>query len=384
MAGMVHTVPFTALSVDSWLPAPPPVVWPFISEPDRINQWSTARVHGLAAGDGGGFGAVGALRQVTLPRPLPPVTEVIQHADAPTRFTYRVVGSRAVRHHRGELRLSAEGDGTRLRWDVGMAFAIPGAAAVTRRALEPQLAASVKRLAAVVAGAPAPSDLPPAFIDDDDPSAGAAARATAQDQRELADRMQAGGDPRYWFSRVYQYVTEAMVEACARGEVAHATWALRLIPRFHELYIRSLDGTPEPHWQTAFDAIGAAAGAQASGPLPFWRALICGATAHIDGDLPRVLAATYTDHYAGRCDYDRFRADFLMLAPPLQRAWQRLSAEVPSRWFPPYLRVLDRLLPAEAVEHLTAKRFYDPLPARREAFEQGRALLAVPATTRTA
>ena len=42
---------------------------------------------------------------------------------------------------------------------------------------------------------------------------------------------------------------------------------------------------------------------------------------------------------------------------------------------PPYLRVLDRLLPPEAVEHLAAKRFYDPLTSRRMAFERGLALV---------
>lgn len=67
-----------------------------------------------------------------------------------------------------------------------------------------------------------------------------------------------------------------------------------------------------------------------------------------------------------------------MLAAPLQQAWQRLAAQVPARWFPPYLRVFDQLQPAEAVEHLTAKRFYNPLAARRQEFEQGRALAAAP------
>lgn len=102
------------------------------------------------------------------------------------------------------------------------------------------------------------------------------------------------------------------------------------------------------------------------------------ARAHIDGDLPRVLAATYVDHYARRCDYARFRADFLLLATPLQRVWQRLSAEVSARWFPPYLRALNGVLPAEAVEHLTAKRVYDPLVARGAAFERGEVLAAAP------
>lgn len=364
---------FVVVRLEAPLPATPAAVWPFITEPGLLNRWSTAPVQGLEAGDGGGFGTVGALRQIRLPYPLPALTEAIQHADAPTRFVYRAVGSRAVRYHRGVLRLRPDGGGTRLRWEIGMDLAVPGATALVRRLLEPQLEESILRLASVVGDAPEVAAPDRSFADDADPAAAEAARDTADALRILAGEMEADGDARHWFSRVYAYVTEAMVQACERGEVAHPTWALRLIPRFHELYLRSVDGSPEPHWREAFQAIDAAG---SSGPLAFWGALVAGARAHIEGDLPRVLAATYTDHYRRRCDYERFRADFLLLAAPVQDAWQRLASQVPSRWFPPYLRLLDHLLPPEAVEHLTAKRFYDPLTARRRAFEQGRALAA--------
>lgn len=384
MATGVRRQSFVVLSLDGLLPAPPAAVWPFISEPDGLNRWSTAGVRGLLVGDGGGFGTVGALRQVALPGRLPAITEVIQHADAPSRFVYRAVGSRAIRHHRGEMRLFAEGTGTRLRWEVGLALAAPGSAALVRRMLEPQLAESIRRLATVVRDAPPGQPAGRQFHDDHDPAALDAAHATAAGLRTLAEQMEAGGDPRHWFSRVYQYVTEAMIEACARREVAHATWTLRLIPRFHDLYGRNLDGPAERHWQEAFDAIDTAGSRTASAALPFWRALVAGARAHIEGDLPRVLAATYVDHYRPRCEYQRFRADFLLLAPPVQQAWQRLAAQVPARWFPPYLRVLDRLMPAEAVEHLTAKRFYDPLAARRRAFEQGATLTRTSASLQPA
>lgn len=367
---------FVVVALEGRLPATPAAVWPSITEPNLMNRWSTAAVRGLETGDGGGFGTVGALRQVALPGPLPALTETIQHADAPFRLVYRAVGSRAIRYHRGELRLEPDGEGTRLRWEFGMSLAAPGATALVRRTVEPQLETSIVRLASV-AGDAAERVVPARpFADDDDPAAVEAAHATARALRVSAEEMQARADPRHWFSRVYQYVTEAMIEACARGDVAHPTWAVRLIPRFHQLYLRSVDGDPEPHWQEAFRAIESAASDGASAALPFWRALVAGAQAHIDGDLPRVLAATYLDHYRARCDYARFRADFLLLAAPLQQAWQRLASQVPTRWFPPYLRLLDHLLPAEAVEHLTAKRFYDPLAARRAAFEQGAVLAA--------
>lgn len=257
-----------------------------------------------------------------------------------------------------------------------MALAAPGLAAVVQRRLRTELVDSIRRMASLEPEATSQRPLPP--FDDEDLAAAVDARTTADAQRATAEQMASRGDARQWFGRVYQYVTEEMIAACSRGEVAHTTWALRLIPRFHALFARSLDGTPEPHWREAFAAIDRAARSDSSGALSFWRALVAGARAHIEGDLPRVLASTYRDHYRDRCDYVRFRADFLLLAAPLQTAWQRLSAEVPARWFPAYLRVLDRVLPAEAVEHLTAKRFYDPLTARHAAFERGRALAEAP------
>lgn len=233
---------------------------------------------------------------MVLPRPLPVLTETIQYADVPSRLVYRAVGSRAVRYHRGEIRLTAGGTGTRLRWEVGMDLAVPGATPFVRRTLEPQLESSIRRLTSVVAGAAEVGAPRRQFRDDDDPGAAEEAEATATRLRVLADDMHPGGDARHWFSRVYQYVTEAMIEACARGEVAHPTWTLRLIPRFHDLYVQGLDGTAAPHWQEAFEAIEAGGSETASGALPFWRALVAGARAHIEGDLPPALAANYVHH----------------------------------------------------------------------------------------
>ena len=62
-----------------------------------------------------------------------------------------------------------------------------------------------------------------------------------------------------------------------------------------------------------------------------------------------MLADTYSrTFYADQCDYVRFRADYLVLAAPLGEAWERLSAEVPDKWFPGYARVMQRLFPPTA------------------------------------
>lgn len=369
------------------LPAPAAVVWPLLTQPAEVSRWSTAPVRGLDPGDGGGFASVGALRAVRLGRHLRrEVEEVVEHADVPHRLVYRVVGTRAVRAHRGEQRLDDVAPGrSRLTWVVDVELPVPGEGAL-EWSLRRELEASLDRLAALAgrgAGPTGASTVPvaepgPRFVDDGDRlGLEREVEAVVVAQRALADRLESAGDPRHWFARVYQYVTEALLAHVRSGEVTHPLWALRLVPRFHVLYDRNVargegrePGEVETHWRQAFDAISTADGSA----LAFWRAVVAGARAHIEGDLPRVLADVWVTHYAGRCDHVRFRADFLLMAPAFGDAWDRLTERVPSRWFPPYVRALRSVAPRELTEAILARRFYDPLASRRHAFEEGRRL----------
>ena len=366
--------------------------WPFISDPEYLNRWSTAQVRTIYLGDDDEPGAVGALRQLRVPaRPRAAVfDEVIEHADRPHRFVYRVVGQRTVRYHRGEITLRPEAEGCRLVWDVEYVLAYPGLASILQRILEPQLTASLLRLAEVApeggpgsppvatgsAGPPDESDQLPALL--------AEAEAVEEEQRELADRLAEAGDGRHWFARIYEYVTASFLETCraADSTVTHRGWALRLVPRFHRYWTQNIlaatgdrQGRVEDHWQAAFTAIQSAVEPGARSAIAFWTGLVEGARAHIEGDLARVLADVYLDHYVDACRYARFRADFLLLAPVFSRAWDRLAGQVPARYFPPWMRVVDRVLPPEAIEALLARQFWDPVPPRRLAFERGRELV---------
>jgi len=245
--------------------------------------------------------------------------------------------------------------------------------------LEPSIRRSLRQLADLVdaRGQWSPARPAQARSFTDDPPTDRLWTDTAQvveDLDRLGAEMEAAGDDRFWFARVYRYVTEEIRDACRRDEVTHRSWALRLVPRFHALFAKSVEGPAEAHWQKAFEAITSLDTTGGSSAMAFWEAIVAGARAHIEGDLPRVLADVHVDHYTGRCDYVRFRADYLLLAPALQRAWQRMSATVPSTWTPSYVRALDHLLPPEAIEFLLAKRFFDPLSARRDAFDAGQLL----------
>jgi carbon monoxide dehydrogenase subunit G len=141
------------LSLTRALSAPPAVVWPHLCEPQLMNRWSLARVELLVPAEGGA-GAAGTTRRIHVRAPLRDVAfdEVITRSEPPARLAYRVTGLRLLRRHHGEITLEPAGAGTRLRWDVDLAFAIPGMAALARRIVSPQLARSLDRLAAVLAG----------------------------------------------------------------------------------------------------------------------------------------------------------------------------------------------------------------------------------------
>jgi len=98
--------------------------------------------------------------------------------------------------------------------------------------------------------------------------------------------------------------------------------------------------------------------------------------AHIEEDLRRALAEGWRDHFAGRCDYARFRADYLLMAPVFRTAADRLLDEMPPALLPAWLRLARRALPPELQDALTNRRSYDVPRRRLEAFERGGRLAA--------
>src|SRR3569623_385217 len=87
--------------------------------------------------------------------------------------------------------------------------------------------------------------------------------------------------------------------------------------------------------------------------------------------LAGALAEVYLDHFAARCDYARFRADYLLMAPIFRGAADRLLGELPASAIPLSIRVAKRLLPPEVQDALTNRRGYDVPVQRLEAFERG-------------
>lgn len=211
----------------------------------------------------------------------------------------------------------------------------------------------------------------------------AEADAVLSEQRRLADELARARDPKAWFTRAFEYVSELQIEACRDGRFEHPAWVLRLVPRFHQHFLVNLErslhrreGDVEAHWQAAFDAIAHPMRHRRGHFHAMGYAVFRGMRAHTEEDLPRALAEIYQSYYADRCDYARFRADHLRMAfvydDAADRMVQQLRREVPLR-----VRLLHRLVPHDARDLMMHRDFYDTARKRRYVFERGARLVAM-------
>ncbi len=364
------------------LDAPPEIAWPHLVVPEKMCAWSRAAIARIEDGDGGAPHGVGALRKVTIGKKIS-FEEVIA-VSGPSRLVYHVVRGLPLRDHEGVMTLDETKRGSRLVWRVRFEPITKALGAAASRMLDEQMNASLDALVRIVRGARAEKEgeqfgPPRTFHDDDDRVAELTKDGAKilEAQRSLAGSLE--GDPKYWFSRVYEYVTEEQLRFVASG-AHHRAWVLRLLPVFHRFYISNFEahraGKPtEAHWRVAFGAMDRArARPNRADGVAVIRGLLLGVRAHIEDDLPRALAEVWLAHYKNRCDYVRLRADYLRMADIFRVASARLLAEMPRAWIPPQIRVLLRVAPTEVQDWAFAKNYYDVPRARRRAFERGRGI----------
>ncbi len=110
------------------LPVPPDRAWPYLTHPDRMNEWSEARIELIAPGPGGLPDAAGATRRVTVSVLgfSAHLAELVEEAVPPSHFVYRVTAGGCLRRHKGEIRLTPSGGGTTLVWEVTFSTYVPG------------------------------------------------------------------------------------------------------------------------------------------------------------------------------------------------------------------------------------------------------------------
>ncbi|MFT4199842.1 DUF5995 family protein [Gordonia sp. (in: high G+C Gram-positive bacteria)] len=339
------------------LDCPPEVAWRLVTDPEQMRRWSTARVDLAEPGPGERPDAAGALRTITLPDGKRKLREVVEYAQMPREFRYRVYdGGPLLLSHQGVQTFTPTADGrTELSWHVSMRLIAAPLSHALCRVIRKQVGESLDLLADIAGSAtfddPLPTTSPvadaadaPAFDDLVD-----GAEQSLATQRALADELAAADDPKQWFARVYQYVTEEMIAAAKNPSelgLAHPDWVLALIPTFHDYYQRNLaayrtGGDVEDAWAKAWST---AESTDAKRPhLPVMKGLLYGVSAHIDADLPRALAEVHREYYPDR-DLREFRPDYLRLAPVFTAASDRLLADLPRShkpWWTPLASRID-------------------------------------------
>lgn len=362
------------LTFERELPQPIEVAWELLTDPIGHNAWSLARMTLVHAGDGVSAGSVGTRRRLAV-RVFGiefRLEEVIVAADAPRRLAYRVVGGVPVRSHLGDIRLSPlgpDGRGTRLTWTVEASFAIPGQGLVTKWMLRSALGASLDALASR-RGTEAPGELGRVVAE---------AERARDNQRRLAAELEAEGDPKHWFARVYAHVTEAQIERCRNGAFEHPSWVLRLVARFHTYYAANLAawraGRPaqvEEHWRAAFEAAEAAPAARDHLTGGLSHGLVEAIRAHVDGDLPRALAEVYLFHFAPAVDYHEFAPDYARMNQIFPAVQRRLVERMPR-----LTRLVVGSLPGRVRVALAGWVTYDVMSRRMRAFAHGEQVAAL-------
>ncbi|MAQ16514.1 MAG: hypothetical protein CMN30_17185 [Sandaracinus sp.] len=374
-------------TVQRWLPCPPEPAFALLTHPESMSRWSLARVEGVEAGEGGHPSSIGATRFVHLPDSVLArdvrLEEVVCESRPPHRFVYRVVGGAPLAWHEGTQELERCVDprgsgvqGSWLKWHVHaeLATPVPGLASLVQRELEGGLRRSVEALVALIAEDPATEPLPRWTPPPEDPDPDALRRAHVEAETALrAIRRRRSGDPRTVFAGFYAEVLREVRARADAGVFTHPGWIHRLGPLAHEYYAEALRaddrGTPvEAHWREAFRAAERAFRTRRH--LEATQATIAhGLRAHLDEDLPRILATTHRDHYP-LAGFARFRADHLTMRGSFAQAQRRFVASLPAdalSW---------RQRAARKVARASTALAWVPR-ARRQAFERGERLSAL-------
>lgn len=376
-------------SVQRWIPCVPELAFVLATHPSAMNRWSEARIEAVDPGEGGHVSSVGATRFVHLPDSLlsrdTRLEEVVVESRPPHRFVYRVVGGAPLSWHEGvqELtpRVDPRGSGTPGTWliwhvDAQLDVPVPGADTLVRRQLEAGLRRSLE---AMVTAAHEGVDAEPLARwtrppEEDEPTLRRAAERVEAELREAHRRRR--GDPRAVFAG---FLAELGAEwmAMARRGVAHPGWVLRLIPLSARYYLDALqgddDGSCEGHWRESFRSAE-----QSMRTRPYLDAvrdaLGSSLRAHLEEDLPRVLATTFADHYAGRYGFARFRADHRVLGRTFGPAAERFFAEFPRDAWPWGQRLARRAMPASLRSRPLGRQDRWLHRSRGRAFDRGERL----------
>lgn len=133
------------VELEAHLAAPPEVVWEWIADHERMREWMpVAEVVRRRPGrpDENGAGAVRTVRC----SPFVYEEEIVA-SKPPERMEWVLKEGAPVREMKGEVLLTAEPGGTRIRWRLVLRPLVPGTGPLLRRAFERQVRRGLEGLA---------------------------------------------------------------------------------------------------------------------------------------------------------------------------------------------------------------------------------------------
>ncbi|MVN85303.1 hypothetical protein GO986_00770 [Deinococcus sp. HMF7620] len=167
----------------------------------------------------------------------------------------------------------------------------------------------------------------------------AGARSLLKGQRDRADAMLSKDkkkvtDYRYWFAKVYSYVTEQEIRYCEERTFDYPSYVMQCVLNFDKIYADNLEATSakvEPHWKAAFKTADQMEGGdgfptEAGGAI---FSLVASMLAHIRYDLPRAeawVAESYGQKYGAKPS--DFKPDFFRMSGVFDIAGRKMYGDI--------------------------------------------------------
>lgn len=176
------------------------------------------------------------------------------------------------------------------------------------------------------------------------------ARCLAIRDQQLMLAMSMRGDMKYWFAKVYHFVTKHELMQIDAGVYKYPLMKMQEVIAFHATYEQNLNNwrtnnkaKVESNWRSAFDAAENAERWWRTAAIEVKNALLPSMQAHIRFDLPRAIAWCFEQYYGGipGLSLNDFHSDFDAMGPVFDAASEDLQPEIDEAvtWISPSLRV---------------------------------------------
>ncbi len=168
--------------------------------------------------------------------------------------------------------------------------------------------------------------------------------------QQLMLAMSMRGDMKYWFAKVYHFVTKHELMQIDSGVYKYPLMKMQEVIAFHATYEQNLNNwrtnnkaKVESNWRSAFEAAEGAERWWRTAAIEIKNALLPSMQAHIRFDLPRAIAACFERYYGGipGLTLADFQSDFDAMSPVFDDASEDLQPEIDEAvtWISPSLRV---------------------------------------------